>query len=140
MKDINKMKKLLAILRMKCPRCHKGNLYKDTNPFHLTKLHAMPSHCDQCGQQFNPEPGFYMGAMYVSYGLCVAVFMFCFFILFIFLQIDPILVLCLYALSLLVLFPFIFRYSRTVYLYLFYEYDPHAIEAYRQRKATDEAP
>lgn len=132
------MKKLLAILRMKCPKCYKGNLYKDANPFHLTKLHAMPAHCDQCGQPFNPEPGFYMGAMYVSYGLCVAVFMFCFFALYIFLHMDPIVVLCVYALSLLVLFPFIFRYSRTVYLHLFYDYDPKAIETYRQQHAGSE--
>jgi uncharacterized protein (DUF983 family) len=121
------MKKLLAILRMKCPTCYKGSLYKDANPFHIKQLHAMPSHCDQCGQPFNPEPGFYMGAMYVSYGFCVGLFLVCFFGLYIFLRIDPVLLLVIYALSLLVLFPFIFRYSRAVYLHLFYDYDPQAI-------------
>ncbi|HSZ71991.1 MAG TPA: DUF983 domain-containing protein [Cytophagaceae bacterium] len=128
------MKKLLAILKMKCPKCYKGNLYKDINPFHVSKLHSMPSHCDQCGQPFNPEPGFYMGAMYVSYGLCVLLFVICFFVLHIHLQVEAVPFLCVYAISLLIVFPFIFRYSRTIYLHLFYEHDPDAIEEYQKKK------
>ena len=33
----------------------------------------MNPHCDHCGQSFMPEPGFYYGAMYVSYAFYVAV-------------------------------------------------------------------
>lgn len=98
----------------------------------------MPTHCEKCGQLFNPEPGFYMGAMYVSYGLCVGLFMICFFGLYIPFGVDPILVLVIYALSLLVLFPFIFRYSRVVYLHLFYEYDPQAIAEYRKKEEASQ--
>lgn len=130
------MKKLIAIFRMKCPRCFEGNMYKDINPFHITKLHAMPKHCDKCGQQFHPEPGFYTGAMYISYGLCVGLFMVCFFGFIILLSMDPVVVLSLYALSLLLLFPFVFRYSRVVYLHLFYDFDPKAISNYQQGEKT----
>ncbi len=95
----------------------------------------MPKHCDKCGQLYNPEPGFYMGAMYVSYGLCVGLFIVCFFGLYILLHIDPVVLLLIYALSLLALFPFIFRYSRVVYLHLFYDFDPEAISRHQQEKA-----
>ncbi|MDF2456048.1 MAG: hypothetical protein K0R51_2041 [Cytophagaceae bacterium] len=94
----------------------------------------MPKHCDKCGQLYNPEPGFYMGAMYVSYGLCVGLFIVCFFGLYILLHIDPVVLLLIYALSLLLLFPFIFRYSRVVYLHLFYDFDPEAITRHQQEQ------
>ena len=29
----------------------------------------MPERCPTCNQHFEPEPGFYFGAMFVSYGL-----------------------------------------------------------------------
>ncbi|MBC7486716.1 MAG: DUF983 domain-containing protein [Cytophagaceae bacterium] len=130
------MRKLLAIVRMKCPKCYEGNMYKDINPFHVKQLHAMPERCDKCGQPFNPEPGFYMGAMYVSYGLCVGLFIACFFGFYIMLGVDPVVLLVIYGLTLLALFPFIFRYSRVVYLHLFYDYDPHAIETYQKKENT----
>ena len=34
----------------------------------------MPSHCAVCNQIYEPEPGYYYGAMYVSYAINVAVF------------------------------------------------------------------
>lgn len=131
------MKKLIAILRMKCPKCYQGDMYKVSNPFNVKKLHAMPPHCEKCGQLFDPEPGFYIGAMYVSYGLCAGLFLMCFFGLYIMLEMDPVLLLVIYSLALLVLFPFIFRYSRTIYLHLFYDYDPQAISEYEKKQSSE---
>jgi hypothetical protein len=48
----------------------------------------MPDYCSVCGLKFNPEPGFYTGAMYVSYGLSVSLFIVTFFTLYIGLQIE----------------------------------------------------
>ena len=56
-----------AILKKKCPKCHKGNLFINSNPYKLSGLHKMPKYCPDCGQSFEPEPGFYTGAMYVNY-------------------------------------------------------------------------
>lgn len=36
----------------------------------------MPDHCPECGLSFMPEPGFYYGAMYVSYALTIALSVF----------------------------------------------------------------
>ena len=33
----------------------------------------MHDRCPQCGLRFNREPGYFLGAMYISYGLALAV-------------------------------------------------------------------
>ncbi|HSZ72740.1 MAG TPA: DUF983 domain-containing protein [Cytophagaceae bacterium] len=124
------MKKTAAILAMKCPRCYEGNLFTYSHPHSLRQLHLMPEHCEKCGLKFTPEPGFYTGAMYISYGFTVLLFVLYFFVLNIGLHIEGFVFLATYASSLLVLFPYLFRYSRTVFLHLFYEYKPEAKEAY----------
>ncbi len=36
-------------------------------PFQLSKPLDMHKNCEVCGQDFEPEPGFYFGAMFLSY-------------------------------------------------------------------------
>lgn len=66
-------KKLKSIFGMKCPACLKGDLFLTKNPYRLKGLYTMPENCSCCGEKFTPEPGFYFGAMYVSYGLTVGI-------------------------------------------------------------------
>lgn len=124
------MKKSLAILSMKCPRCYEGPLFNNRSIFPLRHLHQMPDHCDGCGLKFNPEPGFYTGAMYVSYALNIGLFILSFFALYIGLQVSIYTFLAIYGMSILLLSPFSFRYSRTLFLHLFYSYKPRAKEDY----------
>jgi len=51
----------------KCPKCREGNLY--VQPLELSNPLNMHDQCSHCGLDFNPEPGFYFGAMIVSYGI-----------------------------------------------------------------------
>lgn len=60
-----------SVLRNKCPRCRKGNLFTSTNPYRLSKITEMPEHCAVCGQPTEVEIGFYYGTGYVSYGLSI---------------------------------------------------------------------
>jgi len=55
-----------SILQMKCPRCRKGNLF-ETTTFSFQKSFDMPKRCNKCNQNYEPEPGFYYGAMFISY-------------------------------------------------------------------------
>lgn len=79
--------------------------------------------CPNCGLSFEPETGFYYGAMYVSYGVTVAVSVLIFLIsywiwgwsVFPFLLID--------TLVLVLLIPFVFRFSRSIYLSLIFYID-----------------
>ncbi len=61
-----KESKAYAILHMKCPRCHEGDLF-ETGSFSFSKPFYMPEKCPKCGQDYYPEPGFYYGAMFISY-------------------------------------------------------------------------
>lgn len=58
---------MLSIFKKKCPRCRKGDLF--TTPFSFSKPLDMPKQCQECGLIFEPEPGFYFGAMFLSYGI-----------------------------------------------------------------------
>jgi uncharacterized protein (DUF983 family) len=67
---------LITSFRMKCPKCAKGNLFVNSNPYHLKTMHLMHEHCPVCGVSFHQEPGFYWGAMFVSYALISGIVLF----------------------------------------------------------------
>ena len=67
---------LVNILQTKCPRCHKGDLFESKNPYHFGKMTVSKTHCSSCGLKYEIEPGFFFGAMYISYALNVALFVF----------------------------------------------------------------
>ena len=60
--------KISAIFGFRCPRCEQGKMFSH-RAFDFKHFLDMPDRCTTCGLQFMPEPGFYMGAMFVSYGL-----------------------------------------------------------------------
>jgi len=60
-----------SVLTNRCPRCRKGSLFINPNPYHLTTTMQMPEHCPVCGQKFELQTGFYFGTGFVSYGLTV---------------------------------------------------------------------
>src|SRR6266542_6308620 len=63
---------VLNLLKCKCPRCRKGDMFEDKNPWHLKNTMKMNKECPVCGQPLNIEVGFYYGTSYVSYALTVA--------------------------------------------------------------------
>ncbi|KAA9338737.1 DUF983 domain-containing protein [Hymenobacter busanensis] len=88
----------------------------------------MPENCPVCGQAYEPEPGFYWGAMFISYGFAVAVFLVTSVLLY-FLAGDPplwVYIVTVAGVSLLTT-PLVFRYSRALMLYLFggVHYEPN---------------
>ena len=62
----------LNLLKCKCPRCRKGDMFEGKNPWHLKTTMKMNKECPVCGQPLNIEVGFYYGSGYVSYALTVA--------------------------------------------------------------------
>jgi hypothetical protein len=108
----------------KCPQCMESNLFIDPNPYHLQKLSKMHSHCPNCGLNFEPEPGYFYGAMYVSYALTiavsVAVFLF-YWVLFPDFSVLAFLIANSFVLALLA--PYTFRTARAVWLNIFVKYD-----------------
>lgn len=107
-----------ALLCTKCPRCRKGEMFTSVW-YNLLRFHVMNKTCAYCGVSFHPEPGFYQGAMYVSYGFTVLVTVFVFGLVSL-LKIHsfwfPIVSL---VTIMFLLVPVNYRYSRVIYLYLF---------------------
>ncbi|WP_303310579.1 DUF983 domain-containing protein [Hymenobacter sp. BT730] len=118
----------LAIMEQKCPRCQQGPLFLHS-AYNLSKFDEMPERCPICGQHYEPEVGFYWGAMYISYGLSVGVVLVVGLLLY-FIAHDPAVWVYIGAVSItmLALTPLLFRYARTLMLYLFgsVRYQPDA--------------
>lgn len=115
---------VLNALMKKCPRCQEGDLF--IKPFEISKPVNMPTNCPVCNQKYEPEPGFYYGAMFVSYIVSA----------FFFLSVMGISLL-IFKLSLnaamgVVLFfaaityLFWLRFSRALWINIMVNYDPNA--------------
>src|SRR4051812_39901978 len=75
--DINMSKSasnpgVFNLFKCKCPRCRKGDIFEDKNPWHLSKTMKMNKECPVCRQPLDIEVGFYFGSSYVSYAITVA--------------------------------------------------------------------
>lgn len=106
---------LAALLKERCPRCLEGRVFAG--------LVRMARECPSCGLAFEREAGYFLGAMYFSYGMGILVA-------------TPLAVLlwkqgigtwwitlwCL--LELIVLAPWLFRYSRVIWLHFDQVFDP----------------
>jgi len=116
-----------AMLHLKCPHCREGNLFTVSNPFKLKTLSLMPELCPVCHLTFNPEPGFYWGALYTSYALGVGLALLDFTIVYLICgwKVWPILL----SISLLLLLaaPVLFRYSRVMWIYICYYFMPGSL-------------
>lgn len=71
--DIDKiMSRIQSCIRAKCPSCESGEVYQKRKGISFS-LPVMNENCSECGHKFLKEPGFFQGAMYVSYGLAMAI-------------------------------------------------------------------
>ncbi len=93
------------------------------------KFHQMNTHCAGCGQSFEPEPGFYFGAMFVSYGLNTAFFIAVWMLLALLVE-DYSLstVLILMGLTVIVFLPLTFRLSRSIWIAIFVPFQKAATQ------------
>lgn len=117
---------LSSIWNMKCPRCRQGDLY-GTGIFSFEKTFEMNAKCSCCNQNYMPEPGFYWGAMYISYSLFSGFSLALVLPLVFFFDwtINQSLVL-LFFIG-VVLFMWLFRISRSIWIHIFVRYQPNKI-------------
>ncbi|SHK31089.1 Protein of unknown function [Reichenbachiella agariperforans] len=108
-----------ALLECKCPRCREGDMFK-TSLFRKWYDREMLPSCSVCQQSFEPEPGFYFGAMFVSYGFSVAITFVVGFVLFNFFG-DPESWVYITVLGIVIalVWPIMYRYSRAIFLHVF---------------------
>ena len=125
---LKKGSKLNSILTGTCPRCQKESMYVDQNLLHIQNCIKMNENCSHCGLKYQIEPSFFYGAMYVSYGLNVAVGICSFIITFLFLHLSIKWSFISIIGSILVMFPIVMRLSRSIYINMFVSYDENYIK------------
>ncbi len=69
---LKKGSKLYSVFNNKCPQCQEGDFFEHTCTLNLKKNLMTNETCERCGLRYMIEPSFFYGAMYVSYGLTVA--------------------------------------------------------------------
>lgn len=110
---MNAWKRFLTAIRLRCPQCHGGELFRG--------LLSMNETCPQCGLKFEPEPGFYLGSIYANYAMTVLIATGAY-LYFVFVAggNKDIVIWCCAAFT--VLFPlWFFRYARSIWLSLMYQ-------------------
>jgi uncharacterized protein (DUF983 family) len=123
---------IAGILAMRCPRCREGKMFPE-GTLYTSRFMKMNTTCSCCGQSFMPEPGYYFGAMFVSYAINAAFFIAVWLGMYILMDEitmrDMIIALLGVVLGLL---PITFRLSRVLWIYIFVRYEVTA----SQKKET----
>jgi uncharacterized protein (DUF983 family) len=105
-----------------CPRCHTGKMFMNNNPYSLEAF-KMHESCSCCQLKYEREPGFFYGAMYVSYALTSGIFIVWFFLNAFWMDTTPAILLTLVISSIVLLFPVLFRSARLIWINFFVRYD-----------------
>lgn len=117
---------LSSVITLKCAKCRNGSMFIQVEK--LNDWFTMHDYCPVCNTHLYYEPGFYWGAMYVSYaissGLVFILFLLAYFGFgwsltgsFVFLTIV-----------ILLMSPYIFRLSRSFWFAAFTRYDSKILE------------
>jgi uncharacterized protein (DUF983 family) len=103
--------RLWAALRGRCPKCCIGKIFGGWI--------TMNENCPVCGLKFGRESGYFFGAMYVSYALCVGFLGGLTLIGYLLLPNVPLEAIAVAAFVLyLPCVPLVFRYSRIIWIHL----------------------
>lgn len=78
--------------------------------------------CPVCDQTYEPEPNFYYGSMYVSYGYTVAIFVAVFILAKVILGLSLWTALIILGIILIAAGPYLFRLSRITWLNIFVKF------------------
>ncbi len=102
--------------RLRCPICGQGKLF--------CGWFSMPQRCEHCNFRFERSPGYWLGSIFVNYGLTALIVTGAYFALF-FTEALPDEWILRVLLAYCVLFPlWFFRYARSVWIAVDVYFDP----------------
>ena len=105
-------------LSLRCPRCGGTDLF--------TGWFAMRPECALCGLRFERAQGYWVGAIYLNYGVSATIALGGYFLLWARTELSTATQLAIWM-SFLVVFPlWFFRYSRSLWLALEYYFNPES--------------
>jgi len=110
-----------ALLLGRCPRCKRGPIF---TPDFAGLAGGMHTSCAVCDLRFLRESGYFLGAMYVSYGLGVLTILPVAMGLALLTDLSVAVVLVISLVQTLVSVPLFLRFSRAIWLHLDQAIDP----------------
>jgi uncharacterized protein (DUF983 family) len=114
---------IYSVVTNKCPHCHQGKVFESNNPYSFKNGLKMNTTCSECGLKYEREPGFFYGALYVSYAFSSGIFITLYLLDAIWIHMDTILLLSLVIIGIIGLYPFSFRWGKALWLNFFVRYD-----------------
>jgi uncharacterized protein (DUF983 family) len=118
--------KIYSVITGTCPVCQEESMYKEKNPYKMNRIFDMYERCSNCGTKYKIEPSFFFGAMYVSYGLGVAVSIIAFIITYFIFGGGSLATFLAITATLIILMPLLIRISRNIWINLFLDYNKRA--------------
>jgi uncharacterized protein (DUF983 family) len=129
---LQKGSKSYSIFYLKCPRCQEGEMF-NTGSWSFIESFEMKKRCSECDLNYFPEPGYYYGAMFISYIwtgwfclLFVAIFHW-------FLGWSQSVAFSLLGIFIAINFVYIFRISRLMWFNINVKYDLDAVAKYGKK-------
>ena len=123
--EMSKRNIINSIFGIKCPSCREGNMFEGSSYNFSLKSFDMPKHCSNCNVNLEPEPGFYFGAMFISYG--ITGWFSIFFIMFFhwYLKMELYSSFAILVVFLAFNFIWIYRFSRSIWAHIIIKYGTH---------------
>lgn len=122
---IKKGSKLYSISYNKCLKCHCWSFWHKNNPYlNILKNNKLTnSHCANCMFKYEIEPGFWFGAMYVSYAIAVAFVLIFGALLYVFFEnMDIITIVSILSVFVIIFSPINHFFSRLIWINIFIDY------------------
>lgn len=111
----------------RCPRCHKGHVFENNNPYSFKNGLTMNKHCPNCNLKFEREVGYFYGAMYVSYGLQTGLITVLYTLNMFWWKFEPLTLVFIILALVFSLFPVTFRWSRIIWISSFTKFDKKVV-------------
>lgn len=112
-----------SVVGLKCPKCRKGNLFTKKGWFRYRQILDMPEKCPVCGQVYEIEPGFWIGALWTSYPIIVAIEIPFLFLALLSTTVSPWVYFGCMLLAFLILYPVMLRVGRSIWIHISVRYD-----------------
>jgi uncharacterized protein (DUF983 family) len=114
--------KFRAIFMLLCPRCHGDTLYRYPSR-KISHAFQMKTSCENCGQKFELEPGFYYGAMFLAYAITAILLFLTFAVSFFLLRLSVDISMAISIALVFLLYIYINRLSRSLWIHMNVKFD-----------------
>ena len=112
-----------SILTLKCPNCRQGNLFTKNGLFRYNSILDMPNNCNVCNQKFEIEPGFWIGALWTSYPIVIAIEIPFLLMALLSKTISPWVSFGFMLLAFLIFYPLMLRLGRSIWIHISIRFD-----------------